>query len=484
MTLRRFWSRPSPRKPSGAARPPRRPRLQLERLEDRALPSVGLAFDAPTRTLELRGDAGPDTVRQALSPAGFLEVAVAGRPHSSDPTSASFDPALAGASAGTLVGIRLDGGAQDTLILGSQKLPGGLRVVAPEAAVTTEDVAVGGALRIEAHGITVGGALRGSAVELAGSGLVAVEAKGRLDAQQAGSGGSIEVTAAVFVNSGQVQADGPSGGQVAVRAGNVLNAGRLSADGSGPGGAVRLAFTGSYIDTTAALTSASGGAAGRGGAVTLDGGATGRLFSSGSQRAVGAVGGSVDLLGREVELVGARVDASGGLGGGSVRVGGDFQGGNPGVANAQSVAVAAATTIRADALRGGGGGRVIVWSDQDTAFAGVASARGGPAGGPGGFLEVSGKGGLSYGGRADAGAAAGKAGTLLLDPKDLIISAAPVGVFPQFNLIDPHPSPGGSFGASVLPLSTGNVVVTNPADSFGGGTPARSICSTAGPAPC
>jgi hypothetical protein len=85
-------------------------------------------------------------------------------------------------------------------------------------------------------------------------------------------------------------------------------------------------------------------------------------------------------------------------------------------------------------------------------FGGTVSARGSSAG-AGGFIEVSSNGGLSYAGTADAGAPAGKSGTLLLDPKNLVIDAI-AGAFPQFNLIDPHPTTGGRFGDSVTVLST------------------------------
>jgi hypothetical protein len=34
--------------------------------------------------------------------------------------------------------------------------------------------------------------------------------------------------------------------------------------------------------------------------------------------------------------------------------------------------------------------------------------------------------------------------------------------------VDPHPAAGNQFGASVVPLSTGNVVVTSPFDDAGG----------------
>jgi Repeat of unknown function (DUF5650) len=347
--------------------------------------------------------------------------------------------------------------------------------VSADGLVRSQDVTVGGRLLILAPTVGVGGSLRADEVTLDISGFVTVEAGALLTANQ------IDVSASVFVNSGQLRADGLAGGQVFVSAGNVQNGGRVSANGSGAGGTVRIAFTGSYVDTRAAVTSASG-LAGAGGSVTIDGGAMGHLFSSGRQEATGSVGGHVDLFGREVELVGATVDTSGEAGGGGARIGGDFHGGMVGqVANLPGLdghvgtlphvnavtVMAAATTIHADARGGGDGGRVVDWADQNTTFDGAVTARGGPADGDGGFVEVSGLGNLKYGGAADTGAPAGKAGTLLLDPKNLVIDAV-AGALPQFNFVDPHPTTGAHFGASVTVLSGGNVVVTNPSDNFGG----------------
>jgi hypothetical protein len=435
----------------------------LEPLEDRTLPSVSLLFDPAAGKLSLLGDATASTVREGVGGSGFIEVAVDGQVHSGDPASASFDPALAGATSATLTGIQFQGGAQDTLVLGAQELWGDL-VVSSDAAVVAEDVGTVGQMAIQAPGIDVTGRVAATGLALSAPGLVTVEASDRLLADR------VEVSAGVFVTSGQVHADGAASGLVAIDAAEVLDAGPITADGAaagGDGGTVRVTFTDSYIATAAAVTSA-GGAAGHGGQVAIDGGVTGHLFSSGSYRATGSRGGGVDLLGRDVVLDAAVVDASGLGVGGSVRVGGDCLGANPDVADAVTVTVTPGTTIRADALAKGDGGRVIVWSDQETQFDGTASARGGPGGGAGGFIEVSSKGSLTYDGTADAGAPAGPASTLLLDPKNLIISAAPVGVFPQFDLIDPHPTAGGGFGTNVTLLSNGNVVVYNPNDSFGG----------------
>src|SRR5262249_59869507 len=132
----------------------------------------------------------------------------------------------------------------------------------------------------------------------------------------------------------------------------------------------------------------------------------------------------------------------------------------------QTVTVTSATTIRANALQMGDGGRVIVWADQDTQFDGSVSARGGPDGGAGGFIEVSGGGRLTYGGTADAGAPAGEAGTLLLDPQNLIISAAPGGGYPQYELLHPDPTPGGTLCTGGTPLGNGHPVGTNPNDNL------------------
>jgi filamentous hemagglutinin family protein len=138
--------------------------------------------------------------------------------------------------------------------------------------------------------------------------------------------------------------------------------------------------------------------------------------------AQGGKGGSIDLLGNRVGLLaGASVDASGANGGGAIRIGGDYQGGNPDVPNAQAVYVDGAASVKADATGQGDGGRVIVWSDGVTRMRGTISARGGASGGDGGFAEVSGKQELVYSGSTDLRAAMGRVGTLLLDPQDITI---------------------------------------------------------------
>src|SRR5262249_2067315 len=98
--------------------------------------------------------------------------------------------------------------------------------------------------------------------------------------------------------------------------------------------------------------------------------------------------------------------------------------------------------------------------EEETEAGGVVTTSG-PAGG--GRIELSSKGNLLQGGDVQPGLG----GSLLLDPKNLVVDAGGGG-YPQFNLVRPGGNAGDQFGAGVAALSTGNVVVTAPKDDFGG----------------
>jgi filamentous hemagglutinin family protein len=163
---------------------------------------------------------------------------------------------------------------------------------------------------------------------------------------------------------------------------------------------------------------------------------SGRISAAGKDK--GTKGGTVVVTGESIVLSGATIDASGDAGGGKVMIGGDTGGGHPSAAaasielakleafvipTATSVSVDGASVINASATGAGNGGKVVLWSDQQTTFAGTILARGGASGGDGGFVETSSHGVLNFTGPVDTRAPLGAAGTLLLDPYDVVINS-------------------------------------------------------------
>lgn len=149
---------------------------------------------------------------------------------------------------------------------------------------------------------------------------------------------------------------------------------------------------------------------GRNGAIVLDGGPGGETRVAGqldvSATDGAASGGRVDITGQSVALQGAVLDASGDETGGTVRIGGGFQGGRARadataplaqafgqaraaalLANAQTTVVDAASRIDVSAKGAAGqGGNAVVWSDVSTAMQGQIVGTGAASGGA---VEIS-----------------------------------------------------------------------------------------------
>jgi len=165
------------------------------------------------------------------------------------------------------------------------------------------------------------------------------------------------------------------------------------------------------------------------GVIKLMGGDRGIVANRGvldaSGKEAGQTGGTVQVLGEKVGLFDhAVVDVSGDAGGGTALVGGDFQGKNPDVPNAQRTYVGPDASIAADAITDGDGGEVIVWSDKTSQAYGTISARGGSISGDGGFVETSSKGHLDVTRAPDIGAGTGSGGSWLIDPSNINIIGA------------------------------------------------------------
>lgn len=181
----------------------------------------------------------------------------------------------------------------------------------------------------------------------------------------------------------------------------------------------------------------------------------GDVYASGSLSASSEIGdgGSVHVLGERVALLdGAHVNASGATGGGEVLIGGDFQGGNSDIKNAQYTHVAETAVVNADALETGDGGKAIVWADKNTVMLGEATAKGGAHSGDGGLIEVSGKESLVMRGTVDATAANGERGNILFDPKNISVGGGGLGSLVGNVLFSDNPDQDVTF--NVLALTT------------------------------
>ncbi|SMD04444.1 filamentous hemagglutinin family N-terminal domain-containing protein, partial [Sporomusa malonica] len=211
--------------------------------------------------------------------------------------------------------------------------------------------------------------------------------------------------AASAANSGLIQVNG---GQVVMTAGTANT------------------LAGTVVNNSGVIKAQS--AVNKNGVIILDGGPNGTVTNSGildvNGRNAGQTGGTIKVLGEKVELTGqAKLDASGEAGGGTILVGGNYQGKGT-EQNAITTKVAAGVSLNADAITSGNGGKVVVWADDTTTFAGKITARGGSVSGDGGMVETSGKNTLSVSGAVNAGAVNGKGGSWLLDPTDYTIDTA------------------------------------------------------------
>ncbi|MEM9087888.1 MAG: CHAT domain-containing protein [Cyanobacteria bacterium P01_F01_bin.53] len=132
------------------------------------------------------------------------------------------------------------------------------------------------------------------------------------------------------------------------------------------------------------------------------------------------IGGDINIFGTQVGLIESQLSASGRDGGGTLRIGGDYQGG-PAAPTASQTYIDTQSILTADALEQGHGGQIYIWSDDFTQFHGHLSAQGGQLSGNGGFAEISGKQSLIYNGTVELGAPQGTDGEVLFDPYSITI---------------------------------------------------------------
>jgi len=155
----------------------------------------------------------------------------------------------------------------------------------------------------------------------------------------------------------------------------------------------------------------------------------------------GARGGRVEITGERVGLFGdASIDASGAQRGGTVLIGGDYQG-QGSLQRSQMTVMGENASIDVSANDHGRGGTAVLWSDGQTRFRGSINA----SGGVGGLVETSGKESLDVNGSVIAR-------EWLLDPRNVTIDSMTTG--------------GGGFGGGDPDTFTPNAdnAIVNVAD--------------------
>lgn len=144
------------------------------------------------------------------------------------------------------------------------------------------------------------------------------------------------------------------------------------------------------------------------------------LTNTGNISARGNTGGDINLLGTSIRVHNSLLDASGSQDGGSIHIGGGWQGQGP-LPRASQTTITKTVNITADSTQTGNGGQVIIWSDGITSFDGHISAQ--AANGDGGFVETSGLDRLILGENTSVTTHApqGTTGLWMIDPTDLSV---------------------------------------------------------------
>lgn len=265
------------------------------------------------------------------------------------------------------------------------------------------------------------------------------------------------ITQGVVNNTGLVRAQRLESrdGRIVLEGQSVTQAGELTAS------AISARAGGRFEQTATGVMHADGDLAANGGTVRVDAGAD--VVLSGHVSANGSAGGHITLAAPEVSVLGATLQAMGqgaqAGNGGTIRIGGGYQGKDADIVNAERTRVLD-STLDVSAVQNGNAGTAIVWSEQQTIFNSTANAKGGAQGGNGGLVEVSSHDQLSFSGRVNASAANGTGGRLLLDPKNIIVGNTTSGVALGNPTTDFANTPNGA----------SNILASDIANILSGGT--------------
>ncbi|MBB5985447.1 YDG domain-containing protein [Sphingobium lignivorans] len=337
-------------------------------------------------------------------------------------------------------------GNEASLINGLMKSEGSVYLINKNGIVVgkTGEINVGGRFVGSTQDMSNESFLAGGDLTLSGASEATIVNYGKIGSV----GGDVALVAAKVINEGEIRA---ANGDVGLLAGyqvllrdQALSDGKFSVVIGGVGTSVtnagsieavnaELRAQGGNVYALAGNTSGVINATGvstRDGRIFLTAGEGGEAHISGTlaARKADGAGGTIEVTGTNILLdQGAKLDASGTTGG-TVLVGGDWQGGadaslrvaDHDLQTANAVVMAPNATIDVSGTEGAGG-TAVLWSDAYTNFTGRIDAHGATNGG---MVETSSKGNLQAVGQVDASGVAGKAGQWLLDPADITISSA------------------------------------------------------------
>lgn len=292
-------------------------------------------------------------------------------------------------------------------------------------------------------------------------GTVALAAGNAMTLDVAGDG-----LLSVAVNQGAVDALVQNGGMIRADGGQVLltalSAGNLLQSAVNNTGVIQAQTVENRNGTIRLMGDMQSGTVSVGGTLDVSGTGTGQT------------GGNIVVAGNHVGLFDGYINASGDAGGGTVLVGGGYQGNNPAVQNASATYMSPASTINVDAITNGNGGTAVLWANNYTRAEGNITARGGTQGGNGGLVETSAHQLDVAGIRVNTSAPNGANGLWLLDPADVTIGV--VTARGQFNANNFEPNPGENTATVavadiIFALGLGNVTITTTNSGGVPGTP-------------
>ncbi|MGQ0656335.1 MAG: two-partner secretion domain-containing protein, partial [Betaproteobacteria bacterium] len=245
-------------------------------------------------------------------------------------------------------------------------------------------------------------------------------------------------------------------GTVTVQARSVYHTGHVDVSSAASrGGEISINTERAYDAAYGSVLAADGLEGGR---ITLNGGAFGRVLTSGEISAKGSSGkgGEVFVSAWNATAMGATIDADGKTQGGRILFGGGKGGDGREIPLATHAMLTPGARVRA---RGETGGEIIVYGKASLDFYGDAEAQGAPGTRNGGFVELSSAGDWRLASQSKIDAGAG--GTLLIDPKNITIDASGADVLGLARLALKLSSGSSTAAGSASTLSLSN------SDGFG-----------------